>query len=271
MAVPQVWTTEMSDVVVDDRADGVRVVRLNRPEKLNALTPDMVDAVTAAMQVERSHRAVLITGQGRGFCAGVDIAGAHERQQGRSNADAYAMQERFAGMTLAVTRAPVPVVAAVNGPAAGAGFALALSCDIRLAARSAKFLVGAPRIGLSAGECGISYFLPRLIGVGRAAEIMFTNRPVTADEAERIGLVTVPLRRRRPRGGRRDHGGAGGCAQPFGQKMTKQLYRANADAGYLEAALQIENRAQILANATEDAAEARAAFLEKRPPVFTGR
>lgn len=261
----------MDGVLVEDRSDGVRVVRLNRPDRLNALTPEMVDRLTTAMEGRPGCRAILLTGEGRGFCAGVDIAGTDERQRGRSNADAIAMQERFAGMVLAVARTPVPVVAAVNGPVAGAGLALALASDIRLASRSARFIIGAPSIGLSAGECGISYFLPRVIGVGRAAEIMLTNRHVAAEEALTLGMVTslvddadLPARA--------DEVLAALVAlSPFGQKMTKQVYRATIDSPSLEAALQLENRTQILANATADAAEARAAFLEKRAPVFTGR
>src|SRR4051795_6802305 len=181
--------TPVDEVLVEDRPDGVRILRLNRPERLNALTPDMIDGLTAAMDGPPGCRAILLTGMGRGFCAGVDIAGADERQRGRSNADAIVMQERFAGMVLAVARTPVPVVAAINGPVAGAGLAVALATDIRIASRSARFIIGAPSIGLSAGECGISYFLPRLVGLGRAAEIMITNRHVGADEAAAIGLV----------------------------------------------------------------------------------
>jgi enoyl-CoA hydratase len=261
----------MQHVVVEDRADGVRIARLDRPERLNALTPDMVSALTAAMAVEPGQRAVLITGTGRAFCAGVDIAGADERQRGRSASDSILMQERFADMVLAVARTSVPVVAAVNGPAAGAGLAIALAADIRVAARTARFIIGAPSIGLSAGECGISYFLPRIVGLGRAAEMMITNRHMSADEAQSIGLVTglvddadLPARA--------DEILAQIVAlSPFGQKMTKQVYRTVIDAPSLEAALQIENRTQILANATEDAAEARAAFMQKRRPQFTGR
>jgi enoyl-CoA hydratase len=261
----------VGEIEISERSGGVRVVRLNRPDRLNALTPDMVRLITEAMDVGRDHRAIVITGSGRGFCAGVDIAGAHERHRGRSNADAFALQERFGGMVLAIARAPVPVISAVNGPAAGAGMGIALASDVRIASETARFIVGAPNIGLSAGECGISYFLPRIVGLGRAAEIMLSNRQVHAAEAVSIGLVTELA-------GPDDFQTATGrlteaivSLSPFGQKMTKQVYRANVDASSLEDALQIENRTQILATATEDAAEARAAFLEKRRPNFTGR
>lgn len=259
------------ELLIEDSADGVRTVRLNRPDRLNALTPDMVSGITEAVTVGRDCRAVVITGNGRGFCAGVDIAGAEERQRGRSNADAFAMQERFAGMILAVARSGAPVIAAVNGPVAGAGFALTLSCDIRLAASTAKFIIGAPNIGLSAGECGITYFLPRIIGLGRAAEIMLTNRHVLADEAHAIGLVTgVSEPDALPAAVAQAVAGVTAYS-PFGQRMTKQVYRSTIDAPSLEAALDVENRTQILANGSEDAAEARRAFLEKRKPVWTGR
>jgi enoyl-CoA hydratase len=158
-----------------------------------------------------------------------------------------------------------------TGPVVGAGLAIALASDIRLAATTAKFLIGAPNIGLSAGECGITYFLPRIIGLGRAAEIMLTNRPVLADEAHALGLVTTLT----------DPGelatavdrtvAAVTAYSPFGQRMTQQVYRSTIDWPSLEAALEIENRTQILANGSEDAAEARRAFLEKRRPVWTGR
>lgn len=259
------------ELLIDDSVDGVRTIRLNRPDRLNALTPDMVSGITEAVTVDRSCRAVVITGEGRGFCAGVDIAGAEERQRGRSNADAFAMQERFAGMVLAVARSGAPVIAAVNGPVAGAGFALTLACDIRLAATTAKFIIGAPNIGLSAGECGITYFLPRIIGLGRAAEIMLTNRHVQAEEAHAIGLVTGLSAPEELADSVQRMVASVTAYSPFGQRMTKQVYRSTIDAPSLEAALEVENRTQILANGSEDAAEARRAFLEKRKPVWTGR
>jgi len=257
----------MDELLVEER-DAVRLITLNRPERLNALTPDMVLGLTSAMTTERHHRAVIVTGSGRGFCAGVDIAGAQERQVGRSNADGLLLQERFAAMATAIHHCPVPVIAAVNGPAAGAGLAIALASDIRTAAATTRFLIGTPNIGLSAGECGISYFLPRLIGQGRAAEIMLTNRPVESEEALRVGLVSSVT----PDAVRSafEMAASIGALSPFGVKMTKQVYRQTADSPSLEIALALENRTQILANATQDAAEARSAFLEKRRPVYTG-
>jgi enoyl-CoA hydratase len=258
-------------LVVEDNGEGVRTIRLNRPDRLNALTPDMVSGVTAAANVGSDCRAIVITGTGRGFCAGVDIAGVDERQRGRSNAEAYAMQERFAGMVSAIAGAVAPVIAAINGPAAGVGLAITLASDIRIAASTARLIIGAPNIGLSAGECGISYFLPRIVGLGRAAEIMLTNRPLSAVEAHAIGLVTTLVEPEELAAAVERTVQAVTAYSPFGQRMTKQVYRSNLDAPSLQAALEAENRTQILTNGSEDAAEARRAFLEKRPPVWTGR
>jgi enoyl-CoA hydratase len=163
------------------------------------------------------------------------------------------------------------VIAAVNGVAVGAGLGLALAADIRIAARSARFLIGAVKMGLSAGECGISYHLPRLIGAGRAFELMLTGRAVDAEEALRIGLVTelaeeaelaaLALRTAR----------SIAANSPFSIKHSKQLMWANLDAAGLEPALELENHVQTVAMLTEDFSEALDAFAAKRPPLFRGR
>ena len=262
----------MSEILVEERPDHVRVIRLNRPDRLNALTHEMVTSIAAAMHVDSHHRAIVIRGNGRAFSAGVDIAGAHERQTAdRSNADGIVAQERFAAMIQAIVATPVPVVSAVHGPAAGAGLAITLASDIRIGTTDARFVIGAPNIGLSAGECGISYFLPRLVGLGRAAEIMLTNRHVYAEEARSIGLMTALVGPAELDTALDQLITAITALSPFGQKMTKQVYRMSIDAPSLDHALALENRTQILANATSDAAEARSAFLEKRPARFTGR
>ena len=164
------------------------------PTGSNALTHEMLDELTAGLREAVSSeqaRAVVLTGAGRAFCAGVDIAGAAERGRSEpSPARRYVRQEHFADTIRSVRNCRLPVIAAVNGPAAGAGMALALASDIRIAAHGARFLIGAPRLALSAGECGISWLLPRIIGPGRAFEIMLTNREIPAAEAAEIGLVT---------------------------------------------------------------------------------
>jgi len=252
----------------------VALVRLNRPERLNALTYELVeriaDEITALAHNDRC-RVIVITGNGRGFCAGLDLAGAVERQsaQARSVDTRLRTQERFARMAEAVRAAPQPVIAAVNGAAAGAGMGLVLACDIRIAATTASFHVAAIKIGLSAGECGISYHLPRYVGAARAFEVMLTGRPILAAEAEQTGLVSRVV------AGDELISAVLGIADqilgnsPFGVRMTKQIMWKNLENDF-ERAIALENRTQILATLTDDSAEAMKAFVEKRPPQYTG-
>lgn len=261
--------------VVERLADGLAVVRLNRPERLNALSQEAVAALTATLDDlarDESLRVLILTGEGRGFCAGWDLKSKLQGEAGgeRGVSGLYAGQERFAGMIQRLREMDKIVIAAVNGVAVGAGLGLALASDIRVASRSASFHIGAVRIGLTAGECGISYHLPRLIGASRAFELMLTGRPVDAQEAERIGLVSAVT-------------GDGGLLEraialagdilrnsPYAVRQSKRLMWANLDAPGLDAAIELENRAQVLALMTDDFAEASAAFAQKREPRFTG-
>ena len=261
-------------VVVTWPRTAVALVTLNRPHHLNALTLGMVDQIASTVHElgrQPGCRAIVVTGAGRGFCAGLDIGDFLDRtgDRPRGSAERLDSQERFAGMVRAVRAVAPPVIAAVNGPAAGAGLGLALAADVRLAAPSARFHVAAVKIGLSAGECGISYHLPRYVGTSRALEIMLTGRPVDAGEAERIGLVSrvVP-------GEDLLHEALAVadaiCANsPFAVRMTKQVTWANLGASF-DQAIELENRTQVLAVQTADSREAMVAFTEKRPPVFTG-
>lgn len=265
----------MSDLLLENAGPAIKVLRLNRPERLNALTNELVEAIRdniLACGRDEHCRVVIITGQGRGFCAGLDLVNrAGKDFATRTVADALDGQEQFASMVQAMRTIKQPVIAAVNGPCAGAGFALALGADIRVAAQSAKFHVAAIKIGLSAGECGISYHLPRLIGAGRAFEVMLTGRPIDAAEAERIGLVSRSV----PDGDVFATAVAIAeqiCANsPFAVRQTKKVMWRNLDASSLDAALDQENTTQILATRTDDFKEATTAFSEKRPPRFEGR
>lgn len=254
--------------------DEVALVTLNRPRHLNALTLDMVDQIASTFQDlgrQPRCRAVVVTGAGRGFCSGLDIEHFLTRTGNRQAGSSARLdsQERFAAMVRAVRATRPPVIAAVNGPVAGAGFGLALAADVRLASSSARFHVAAIKIGLSAGECGISYHLPRYVGTSRALEIMLTGRPVDAEEADRIGLVSRVV----PDDQLMDASLATADAictnSPFAVSMTKQVTWANLDASF-EQAIALENRTQVLAVQTKDANEAMVAFTEKRPPLFTG-
>ena len=267
----------MSDegVLIEHRGDGIAVVTLNRPERLNALTRETVARLNAtldAIAADASCRAVILTGAGRGFCSGQDLAAANARKGDKASGvvEKLHWQEQFAGMGRRLRSMPQLVIAAVNGPAVGAGMAIALSADIRIATPGARFLVAAVRIGLSAGESGISYLLPRMIGMSRAFDILLTGRPVDAAEAERIGLV---LRLAEPAALLDEAIGYARAVlvnSPYSVAHTKKLMWENLDASY-EAAVGAENRTQILATMTEDYGEATAAFVEKRPPDFKGR
>ena len=268
-------------LLIDRSHDGIAIVTLNRPERLNALSQDNARRLCAAFDAlarDAAVRVVVLTGAGRGFCAGWDLtspltnASGAELSGPRTVDGYYAGQELFAGIVRRLRSLDKVVIAAVNGVAVGVGFALTLGADIRIASRGASFHVGAVRIGLTAGECGISYHLPRLIGASRAFEVMLTGRPVQADEAERIGLVSRLVDDNADLLAQAlDLAGQVLRNSPYATRHTKQLMWANLDAASLDAAIELENRAQVLALMTDDFHEASRAFIEKRPPVFTGR
>jgi enoyl-CoA hydratase len=263
-------------VLVDRPRPDVAVVTLNRPDRLNALSFGLVDELHATLDAidrDNSCRIVVLTGAGRGFCSGLDLAGVEgsSTSEGTSGPRAGMLsQAHIAELPLRIRRMQQPVIAAVNGPAYGGGFALALACDIRLAAPEAHFGSQFIKVGVSGCDIGISYMLPRLIGASRAFELMLTARRVDADEAAAIGLVGEVTG---PGGAVVDRALeiAGTICEytPFGVIMTKEVMRANLDAPNLESAIHLENRTQILASTGGDMAEAAAAFMEKRPPRWS--
>lgn len=258
---------------VDHPKPGIRRMTFDRPERLNAINNAFIAGLHAALddaEADRSCRVVLLTGAGRGFCAGFDMKGGDYSGDAaqRGVADLMAGQRRLADLALRLHELPAAVVAAVNGPAAGGGFALALAADIRVASEAAVFVASNVTIGLSGGEMGMTWRLPRLIGEGRAAEMLLTGRRMGAAEALSIGLVTAvypPDQLLEAALGVADLIIA---SSPFTTWMTKELLDANASAGSLRHAVQNENRTQVLCNFTGDIAEAVAAFREGRPPVF---
>ena len=265
----------MDVVVRSEPAPGIVQLTLNRPDKLNAMTGELVQSLHEhldAVAVDPVARVVILTGEGRGFCAGLDLGGygtaPHTEHLGRTQAG-FAVQKHIASLMPKLRSLPQPVIAAVNGPAAGGGFALVLGSDIRLAARSAKFNAAFIRIGLSACDIGTSWVLPRLIGAARAQELMLTGRVFDAEEAYRIGLVVDLVD---------DHAlldTAYAKAEqimlnaPFGVALTKEGMWSALEIPGMQAAIDLENRQQIMASATSDHREAMQAFLERRPPNYT--
>ena len=267
----------MSDILLERAPDGIVTLTLNRPDALNAFSFAMYDELIAVLERLRhdaSARVVILTGAGRAFCAGHDLrAGGSAAWVDPALGKPYAAKHsitRIAQIPLLMRALPQPVIAAVNGAAAGLGFAFALAADLCLAARSAKFVNSIHNAG-TGHELGMSWMLPRAVGTQRAAEILLTSRPVLADEAERIGLALRAVDDDRLMEEARALA-ASICANvPLGVWLTKQSLWLNQGVASLEAACEIEARAVFMAQATEDAAEKRKSYFEKRSPGFHNR
>lgn len=251
--------------------DGVALLTMRRPEKLNALSWAMVDEINetlAEVAVDSSIRALILTGEGRGFCSGMDLGGPDRVGTKEGVVQILERQERLARMATGLRNLPQPAIAAVNGPAAGGGMALALACDVRVFSSAGRCNVAFVRVGLSGCDVGVSHLLPRIVGLGVASELMLTGRQVEAEEALRVGLANSVHEPRELIPAAVDLAGQMARNSPFGLKMTKQVLHRNVDAPSLEAAIELENRTQILATRTEDMKEALTAFGEKREPRF---
>jgi enoyl-CoA hydratase len=266
----------MSQVVmVEEPRPGIRVITLNRPERLNAITDEVIDGLHKALDIidaDGGARVAILTGAGRGFCAGFDLKSGWDGAPGMEHPtpvqESYRGQQRLADIVSRMRSIPVPFIAAVNGAAAGGGFALALGADIRVASTTAKFLVANVKIGLSGGEMGISYLLPRLIGYARAAELMYTGRTIDASEASSWGLVNRMVDADEVMASAMETAELICSNAPFGVRLTKETLRLTVDAPSLEHALVLENRTQVLAGFSSDLAEAMTAFREGRAPRF---
>lgn len=260
-------------IITEKLAPGISRITLGRPQQLNALTDAMMSELRSAItsiDSDASCRVLILSASGRGFCAGLDLKSNIE-QHGHERSDAQAaarLQELYAGTIPMLRRLRQPIVAAINGVTVGAGLGLALAADIRIAGRAAAFHVGAVKMGLSAGECGISYHLPALIGAGRAFEIMLTGRPVGSEEAHRIGLVTELVDNEELDSATFRTAQAIAANACFSIEQTKRVMWLNSHASSLESALELENHVQILAMLRPDFREAVDAFVAKRPPVF---
>jgi enoyl-CoA hydratase len=249
-------------LLLDRPRAGTVVLQLNRPKQLNAINEVMRDELTdtlASIGTDTSVNVVVLTGAGRGFCSGIDVRdfGAGMLEASAPAIDRLRFQEAMAALPQAIWDLPQPVIAAVNGPCVGAGFAMCLAADIRICSATATFGNGAILLGLSGAEMGMSYHLPRIVGTSVAADWMLTGRTVTAQEADRRGLVSEVVEPDRLGGRAREL--AAGIAQlpPFGVQLTKRALQVNTDAAGLEAAMELENRNQVLAHATDEAAERR--------------
>jgi enoyl-CoA hydratase len=247
-------------------------VTLNRPDSLNALNAQLIDDLldyTQSLYWDKAVRVVVLRGAGRAFCAGLDLKARDNSP--RSPSTGLTSQRRISEIVMRMRRAPQPFISLVHGPACGGGFAFALASDIRIAGTSARMNAAFIRIGLSACDIGVSYFLPRLVGVSVASELMLTGRFINAERALRVGLVSEVVPDAQLEEAARPYVEEMLTTSPLGLRMTKECLNMSVDAGSLEAAIAMEDRNQILCAQTEDFPEGMRAFLEKRKPQYQDR
>ena len=260
-------------VVVTRPRPEVAVVTLNRPDVLNALSFALVDELHDALdaiQGDNACRVVVLTGAGRAFSSGLDLASVEGSSTSRGTSGPRAgmlSQERIAELPIKLRRLQQPVIAAVHGVAYGGGFALAMACDIRVASESARFCTQFIKVGIGGCDIGISYTLPRAIGSSRAFELLLTARRVDAEEAARLGIVSEVAADAVDRA--LELADVICDYSPFGVVMTKEVMWANLDAPGIEHALHLENRTQLLASTGGEIVEAATAFMEKRKPDWS--
>jgi 2-(1,2-epoxy-1,2-dihydrophenyl)acetyl-CoA isomerase len=253
--------------IIYEKKDGVATITLNRPQALNAFTPQMngeLQRILKDADEDKSVRCFLLTGSGRGFCAGQDLKGRTPENKGSLGAS---LRERYNPVILRLRRTEKISIAAVNGIAAGAGCNLALACDLRVASEQAQFVQAFVRVGL-APDCGGSTILPRIVGLSKALELLLLGEPVDAKEALRIGLVAKVV----PANDLLSASLAIADRIARGPRSLGLIKRAvnRAILPELEAQLEYEAQLQEIAGRSSDFDEGVRAFLEKRQPVFKG-
>ena len=261
---------------LDLRTDGdVIWATMNRPERLNALNRKLVEELRdffVGLYWRRDVRVVVLCGAGGAFCAGLDLkerSGANDGK--RSVGASLTGQRQISEIVIAMRRCPQPIIACVDGAASGGGFALALASDVRLATPQTRMNAAFIRIGLSACDIGVSYFLPRMVGSSVAAEYMLTGRFIEAERAYQLGLVSRIVAPEALQPEAEAFAKDMLNATPLGLRLTKEALNHAIDASGLEAVIAMEDRNQILCAQDDDFGEGVHAFLEKRPPVYEKR
>ncbi len=258
---------QYENILYDLPAPGVAKVTLNRPDRLNAYTNPLLSELADAFRqakADENVRVVIVTGAGRGFCAGQDLAANTAEMDFEKG-----LKEYYRPMILALADLGKPSIAMVNGAAAGAGMSLALACDFRIAAQNAKFVTAFAGIAL-VPDAGMSYHLPRLVGLARAQEMITFNRPVGADEALSIGLVTKIAPADQLEATTLAFAGQLVNIPTVAFALTRQMLHRSFDLD-LSGALAQEEKNQPIAGATADFMEGIRAFMEKRAPQFKGK
>jgi 2-(1,2-epoxy-1,2-dihydrophenyl)acetyl-CoA isomerase len=259
--------------VIYDVEDRIATITLNRPERLNALSQqlrqDLLDALTES-NANPDIRAIIVTGAGRGFCSGGDVKAMNEaNEKGSSSGLGDKIAPTRDRAVLAMRNADKPIIAAVNGPAAGAGMNIALACDIRIASSTARFGQTFARRGLHP-DWGGTYFLPRIVGMAKACELIWSGKMIDANEALDLGIVSEVTEPDALMSTVRELAGSFANGPPVAIRLAKRaMYRAMDSS--LREALEFETYAQNICRDTDDAKEGIRAFVEKRDPDFTGR
>ncbi len=260
-----------------DKSEGIATITLNRPERMNAFTPKMLGEWLTALQdahLDAETRVIILTAEGRGFCTGMDVQAQAQGKgllpQSRSPAEGRNyLRDTVQRIPRLVAQLDKPYIAAVNGAAVGAGMDMASMCDVRIAADSARFGMTYVRMGLIPGDGGC-YYLPRIVGVARALDLLWTGRLIDAQEALRIGYVSevVPAEELMPH--TREYALKLAKGPAVAIQLAKRLLYRSLDVG-VDQALEMAQGAMAIAQNTEDAREGPLAFIEKREPQFKGR
>jgi enoyl-CoA hydratase/carnithine racemase len=257
------------ETLLVEREDGIATITLNRPKVLNALCHQMIVDLIAALTTlaeDAETRAVIMTGSGRAFCAGLDLAEQRQPPDQRRMAE---MREHATTVPLMFLRFPKPFIAAINGIAVGVGVDMTLPCDIRVASENAKLGLTFTRVGLIP-EFGGTYLLPRILGLGKALELVLTGRTLEAREALEIGLVNKVVAHDKLMDEAREMARMTLKAAPLALQLSKQAIHSGINSGFVEAT-QLEVLSEVACMNTADFKEAIKAFAEKREPRFTGR
>jgi enoyl-CoA hydratase/carnithine racemase len=249
---------------------GVHWLSLNRPDSLNAINTQMATELRdyfGGLFQDRSCRVVVMRGEGRAYCAGLDIKD-HANLVQAPFGGGFGFQGHLADVYIKMRRCPQPIISLIHGAASGGGFAFALASDIRIAGESMKMNSAFIKIGLSSCDMGVSYFLPRLVGLTIASELMMTGRFVNAERALAVGLINQVVADEELMEAAQVYVDEMMATSPMGLRMTKEGLNMAIDAGSLEAAMAIENRNQLMCSASADFKEGLMAFIEKRKPIY---
>ncbi|MFX1525705.1 MAG: enoyl-CoA hydratase/isomerase family protein [Promethearchaeota archaeon] len=271
---------------IDEREDGISIIVFNRPNRLNAINFQFIEDLQDYLnKVEKDLRirVIILTGEGRAFCSGLDIKDSQILLKRKIPENllkfdylklkdkikrAALVQKLLSQLMVQLRRIPQPVIAAIKGAAYGGGLSFALASDIRIAGESAEFCNAFINVGLSGADCGSSYWLPRIIGLSRATEFMYTGRIIKAQEANKIGLVSRIIPDDKILSEALEIAQKILTKSPLGVRFTKEAINMNVDAPSLEAATMLENKTQVICINADDMLEGVFATLEKRTPNY---